>query len=91
MPIICKFLGIIITMYWEKDAQHHRAHFHAKYGNDRCVFAIPELTVLADKLKLPAKQMNLVKPWANQHIEELILNWRLVEQKDQPIRIGGLK
>ena len=29
MPIISRFLGIIITMYWE---DHAPPHFHAKYG-----------------------------------------------------------
>ena len=29
MPIISKFLGIIITMYWD---DHSPPHFHAKYG-----------------------------------------------------------
>ncbi len=29
MPVISKFLGIIITMHWE---DHAPPHFHAKYG-----------------------------------------------------------
>ena len=29
MPIISRFLGIIITMYWE---DHAPPHYHAKYG-----------------------------------------------------------
>lgn len=29
MPVISKFLGIVITMYWN---EHNPPHFHAKYG-----------------------------------------------------------
>jgi hypothetical protein len=29
MPIISRFLGIVITMYWQ---DHAPPHFHAKYG-----------------------------------------------------------
>lgn len=29
MPVISRFLGIIISMYWD---DHSPPHFHAKYG-----------------------------------------------------------
>lgn len=29
MPIISRFLGIVIMMYWN---DHNPPHFHAKYG-----------------------------------------------------------
>ena len=30
MPIISRFLGIVIAMYWD---DHSPPHFHAKYGD----------------------------------------------------------
>jgi len=37
MPIICKFFGIMIYMYWK---DHAPPHFHAKYGDDEVVVEI---------------------------------------------------
>ena len=34
MPIISKFFGIVIYMYWK---DHAPPHFHAKYGDDEIV------------------------------------------------------
>ena len=39
MPEISRFFGIIIRMYAEADAPHHRPHFHAYYQD---YVAVPE-------------------------------------------------
>ena len=35
MPTISRFLGIIITMYFD---EHNQPHFHAKYNEHKAVF-----------------------------------------------------
>ena len=37
MPVISRFLGIVIAMYWN---DHAPAHFHAKYGEYEIVVHI---------------------------------------------------
>jgi len=37
MPIISRFLGIAITMYW---SDHAPPHFHAKYGEYEIIVTI---------------------------------------------------
>ncbi len=37
MPIISRFFGILIFMFWR---EHRPAHFHAKYGDDEIVVEI---------------------------------------------------
>ena len=37
MPIISKFFGIIIFMFWK---EHNPTHFHAKYGDDEIIVKI---------------------------------------------------
>ncbi len=37
MPIISRFFGIVIYMYWK---DHAPPHFHAKYGDDEIVVEI---------------------------------------------------
>ena len=47
MPEICRFLGIIIAMYYR---DHEPAHFHAIYGSYRAAIAIHDLTMLEGDL-----------------------------------------
>ena len=37
MPVLCRFLGITIAMYYR---DHHPAHFHARYGEHEALVAI---------------------------------------------------
>ena len=39
MPEICTFYGIRITINCEKNAPHHKAHFHASYGGFEAVYS----------------------------------------------------
>ena len=48
MPEICTFYGIRITINCEKNAPHHKAHFHASYGGFEAVYSTEgELLALA--------------------------------------------
>ena len=47
MPEICRFLGIIITMYFN---EHNPPHFHARYGDHRAEIAIETLSIIAGRL-----------------------------------------
>ena len=49
MPEICTFYGIRITINCEKNAPHHKAHFHASYGGFEAVYST-EGELLAGKL-----------------------------------------
>ena len=40
MPEISRFFGIVIRMFAEPDAPHHRPHFHAYYQDTAAVFGI---------------------------------------------------
>lgn len=39
MPELSRFFGIIIRMFMEAGAPHHRPHFHAVYRDAKAVFA----------------------------------------------------
>jgi len=74
MPEICRFLGIIITMYFD---EHNPPHFHVRYNEHRAVLAIGTLNVLAGRL--PARVRGLVEEWAEQHQSELLVMWNTKE------------
>ncbi len=70
MPEICRFLGIIITMYFD---EHNPPHFHVRYNEYRASFEISSLNVIAGSV--PAKVRGLVEEWAELHKDELLRMW----------------
>ena len=74
MPELSRFHGIIVRMFWEPDARHHRPHFHAVYQDNAVSIAVDTIEVLAGAL--PRKQQRLVEAWAELHQDELLDAWR---------------
>ncbi len=83
MPEICRFLGIIIAMYYQ---EHNPPHFHVRYNQYKAAISIKDLALL--KGKLPPKVFGLVIEWASQHQNELIEDWELAKELQtlKPIR-----
>lgn len=88
MPILSMFYGILISMYFEKDGQHHTPHFRARYGEFKAEVDF-DGNLLAGKM--PPKQAAYIKAWAYIHQEELRLNWELAQNDETPFRIEPLK
>ena len=88
MPTISMFYGIIISMYWEKDGQHHSPHFHARYGEYKAEVDF-EGDIIAGSL--PPKQASFVKSWALIHQDELRANWELAMQDEKLYTIEPLR
>lgn len=74
MPEICRFLGIIISMYFD---EHNPPHFHVRYNEYRAVVAIRTLNLLDGRL--PARVRGLIEEWAEQHQQELLTMWETKE------------
>ena len=78
MPELCRFLGIIITMYFR---DHAPPHFHVRYGDIKVSIDIETLNVIDGKL--PPRVRGLVIEWATLHQDELRENWkRACEEKE---------
>ncbi|GAB6058328.1 DUF4160 domain-containing protein [Desulfonatronum parangueonense] len=74
MPEICRFLGIVITMYFD---EHNPPHFHIRYNDYRACMEIQSLNVIAGAI--PAKVRGLVEEWAELHQRELLEIWESQE------------
>ncbi len=70
MPIISRFYGIAIKMYFR---EHGIPHFHAAYGDYNAVFALDTLDLIEGRL--PRRAESLVREWAAQHQAELLEMW----------------
>ena len=85
MAEICRFLGMVVTMYFE---DHPPPHFHVRYGDHRVVIAIDTLAVLAGAL--PPRPLSLVVVWAALHRSELRNNWTLLARGGKVVPIEPL-
>ncbi|MBF0191712.1 MAG: DUF4160 domain-containing protein [Magnetococcales bacterium] len=74
MPVISRFLGIIIVMYWN---DHAPPHFHARYGDYEITVTIPDGVVEGC---FPRRALNLVLEWMQLHRDELMQNWQRCQE-----------
>ncbi len=75
MPVISRFFGIVIAIYWR---DHSPPHFHAKYGDDEVTVNIQTGAVNGSMAKRP---LALVEEWRSLHEAELLENWSLAKAK----------
>jgi hypothetical protein len=76
MPEISRFLGIVITMYFN---DHNPPHFHVRYENFRALVGIDPLELREGEL--PTRVLALVIEWAEMHQAELRGNWTTLAEK----------
>ncbi|EOD01909.1 DUF4160 domain-containing protein [Caldisalinibacter kiritimatiensis] len=76
MPVVSRFYGIIIKMYFN---DHLPPHFHAIYGEYNGLFDINTLNMLEGDL--PKRAQKLILEWANLHQQELIKMWKTQQLK----------
>ena len=81
MPEISRFLGIIISMYFD---EHNPPHFHIQYNEFRASMDIINLNLIVGSL--PARVRGLVEEWAELHRNELLIMWEKKEfHRIQPL------
>ena len=82
MPVIARFYGILIKMYFR---EHGVSHFHALYAQYNGVFEIDSLEMIEGDL--PNRAQKLVKEWAAIYKNDLIEMW----EKQQFKKLPGLE
>ena len=78
MPVLSRFYGIIIRMYFLQK-EHNPPHIHAIYGDDVAAITISDGKVIEGAL--PSKALEMVKEWVSLHKDELLLMWETQEFK----------
>jgi hypothetical protein len=81
MPVIARFYGITIKMYFSQ-SEHGIPHFHAVYGEFNGIFSIESLEMIEGDL--PPRSQRLVREWAEQYKDELQRMWQTNEFKHLP-------
>jgi hypothetical protein len=89
MPILSVFYGIIVRMYFFDNQQHHAPHVHVEYQGDKAVFAIDSAELIDGRL--PPRQIRLVQAWMEIHRDELLADWQLAVNGEEPYKIDPLR
>ena len=80
MPVISRFFGIIIRMYYD---EHSPPHFHAEYQGNHSVFDLDGNMLKGDLKSKTARK--LVREWLDLYYDEIVQNWEL-GMKDQELK-----
>lgn len=89
MPTISMFYGILVLMYYRDNRQHHLPHIHVRYQDHSAAICIDDGRVLDGSL--PARQLKMVQAWVEIHKEELMVDWELAVNGEEPFRIAPLQ
>lgn len=76
MPIISRFYGITIRMYFIQ-AEHNPPHVHAVYGDN-----VAEITIIGGEILegyLPPKALAMVREWIELNKKDLLNIWKTQE------------
>jgi len=79
MPVIARFYGILIKMYFK---EHGIPHFHAIYGEFNGVFDIGTFEMIEGDL--PIRATRLVREWAQKYQNDLMEMWKTQNYKQLP-------
>ena len=79
MPIIARFYGILIKMYFK---EHGVPHFHAIYGEYNGVFNLKTLEMIEGDM--PSRAMKMVKDWAKKYNNDLMEMWKTQKYRQLP-------
>ncbi len=85
MPEISRFYGIIIMMFFD---DHNPPHFHVSYQGYKASIEINDGVV---KGEMPKRALKLIFEWLELHQDELMENWRLMEERKALKPIEPLK
>ena len=81
MPVLSRFYGIIIRMYFLQ-SEHNPPHIHAIYNDD--VAAIDFMTGKVLEGHLPGKALTMVQEWVELNRDALKTIWETQEFKQLP-------
>jgi Domain of unknown function (DUF4160) len=86
MPVLSRFFGVVITMYYR---DHAPPHFHARYGSSKAKFRILDGQLIAGEL--PPRMRSIVEEWRKAHIAQLNEAWEACQQRRPPMTIEPLE
>lgn len=89
MPTISMFYGILVSLFYGDVERHHLPHVHVRYQGMKASIAIEDGRILAGDF--PPRQLRMVQVWIDLHRDELLADWELAANGEEPFRIAPLQ
>ena len=89
MPVISMLYGIIVYMFFYDNKKHNLPHIHAEYGEESAVFSIEDGSLMEGSF--PKNKSKLIHAWLEIHKEDLMADWRLAVNGQNPFPIKPLE
>lgn len=86
MPEICRFFGIIISMFFD---EHDPPHFHAEYQGNKAVFNFNGNVMKGTLNSKTATR--LVREWIDLRLDHLMEDWELARVGKEVKKIAPLE
>jgi len=86
MPTLSMFFGLIIRMYYK---DHQPPHIHVQHQEYNAVIDI--VTGNMTEGNLPIRQLRFVQAWVEIHRDDLVADWELCRNGENPFKIEPLK
>lgn len=83
------FYGILILMFFRDNRRHNLPHIHVRYQGEEASVSIDDGSIFEGTL--PRKQLKMVQAWIEIHKDELLVDWELAVNGDEPFRIAPLQ
>ena len=84
MPTLSMFFGLIIRMFYAPK-EHNPPHIHVEYQGDEALINILDGSVMEGNLS--PRHIRFVQTWIDIHKDELLANWELCQNGEEPFRI----
>ena len=78
MPVLSRFYGIIIKMYF-LPKEHNPPHIHVIYGEETFSISIKEMKIIDGEQNPTHRVLAMVKEWMLLHQDELLKMWETQE------------
>ena len=85
MPVISRFFGMVVYIFWR---DHAPPHFHAKYQDNEVTINIETGEVTG---QMSRRALRMLEEWRQIHKSELLEDWHLAETKQSLKRIEPLE
>ena len=86
MPVLSRFYGIIIRMYF-LPKEHNPPHVHVIYQDETFSITIRDLSIIDGEEHPSPRTLSLVKEWISLHRDELLNMWDTQELHSiEPLR-----
>lgn len=79
----------IITSSFFDNKKHNLPHIDAQYAEHEAIIGIDDGEILEGSL--PKPKMRLVQAWIEIHRDDLLANWKMAVEGQQPFKIDPLR